>query len=44
MVDNPLFVLLAAAALILFLLAVFVLFTYILLKLAVYLKREESKK
>jgi hypothetical protein len=44
MVDNPLFVLLVAAALFLLFLAVFVFFTYLVLKLATDLKREETKK
>jgi len=44
MVDNPLFILLVAAALFLFFLAVFVFFTYLVLKLVADLKREETKK
>jgi hypothetical protein len=44
MVDNPLLVLLVAAALFLFFLAVFVIFTYLVLKMAADLKREGIKK
>jgi ACR3 family arsenite efflux pump ArsB len=44
MVDNPLFILLVAVALFIFFLAVFAFFTYLFLKLAADLKREETKK
>jgi hypothetical protein len=44
MVDNPLFILLVVVALFLLFLAVFVFFSYLVLKLAADLKREETKK
>ncbi len=44
MVDNPLFVLLLVAGLFIFFLVIFTFFTYLILKLAVALKREEMKK
>lgn len=43
MVDNPLFVLLLIVALIVFFIAVFTFFTYLFLKFASDLKREELK-
>ncbi|HTX43425.1 MAG TPA: hypothetical protein VMC61_01755 [Methanocella sp.] len=44
MTDNPLFLLLIAVALFLFFLAVFAFFTYLVLRLAADLRREEMKK
>jgi len=44
MVENPIFVLLIVIALILLFLAIFVIFTYFLLKMAISLKREEGGK
>ncbi len=44
MVDNPLFILLVVVALFIFFLAVFVFFTYLVLKMAADLKREVTKK
>jgi len=44
MLDNPIFIILVAVALFIFFLAVFAFFTYLVLKLAADLKREEIKK
>lgn len=44
MVENPIFVLLIVIALIILFLAIFVIFTYFLLKMAISLKREEGEK
>lgn len=44
MVETPIFVLLIVIALIILFLAIFVIFTYFLLKMAISLKREEGKK
>ncbi len=43
MIDNPLLIILIIVGLFIFFLAIFVFFTYLILKLASDLKREEMK-